>query len=205
MQVPYGEGVACRTGPVPCATDREVSGEALVRGVVGWVLSRESGLSSADRAGNREGNTVTGVTASPPTGSAWSETPGTRRRFLHGSGEISSSPMPSSEWAALGRRKPHANDARRGEVGPRCSSREVAEQSRATGRGGKGAKSGGQGECSTAKHGPDTGPGNRAPVAGPHTSSGDAPWPNQRFDVKHPRQEPSALAAHARICAGGAA
>jgi hypothetical protein len=28
------------------------------------------------------------------------------------------------------------------------------------------------------------------------------PWPNQRFDVKHPRQEPSALAAHARICAG---
>ena len=31
------------------------------------------------------------------------------------------------------------------------------------------------------------------------------PWPNQRFDVKHPRQEPSALAAHARICAGRAA
>jgi hypothetical protein len=51
MQVPYGEGVACHTGPVPCATDREVSGEALVRGVVGWVLSRESGLSSADRVG----------------------------------------------------------------------------------------------------------------------------------------------------------
>ena len=51
MQVPYGEGVACRTGPAPCATDREVSGEALVRGIVGWVLSRESGLSSADRVG----------------------------------------------------------------------------------------------------------------------------------------------------------
>ncbi len=31
------------------------------------------------------------------------------------------------------------------------------------------------------------------------------PWPNQRFDVKHPRQEPSALGAHARICAGGVA
>ena len=30
------------------------------------------------------------------------------------------------------------------------------------------------------------------------------PWPSQRFDVKHPRQEPSALAAQARICAGGA-
>ena len=51
MQVPYGEGAACHTGPVPCATDREVSGEALVRGVVGWVLSRESALSSVDRVG----------------------------------------------------------------------------------------------------------------------------------------------------------
>jgi len=29
------------------------------------------------------------------------------------------------------------------------------------------------------------------------------PWPNQRFDVKHPRQEPSALAVHAGICTGG--
>jgi hypothetical protein len=28
------------------------------------------------------------------------------------------------------------------------------------------------------------------------------PWPSQHFDVKHPRQEPSALAAHALICAG---
>jgi hypothetical protein len=51
MQVLYGEGLASHTGPVPCATDREVKGEALVRGVVGWVLSRESGLSSADRVG----------------------------------------------------------------------------------------------------------------------------------------------------------
>ena len=51
MQVPYGEGVACHTGPVPCATDREGSGEALVRGVVGWVLSRDSALSSAGRVG----------------------------------------------------------------------------------------------------------------------------------------------------------
>ena len=51
MQVPYGEGVACRTGPAPCVIDREVGGEALVRGDVGWVLSRESALSSADRVG----------------------------------------------------------------------------------------------------------------------------------------------------------
>jgi hypothetical protein len=51
MKVPYGEGVACRTGPVPCVVDREVGGEALARGDVGWVLSRESALSSADRVG----------------------------------------------------------------------------------------------------------------------------------------------------------
>ncbi len=30
------------------------------------------------------------------------------------------------------------------------------------------------------------------------------PWPQQRFLVQHPRWEPSALAAHARICPGGA-
>jgi hypothetical protein len=30
------------------------------------------------------------------------------------------------------------------------------------------------------------------------------PWPSQRFRVKYPRWEPSALAAHARICPGGA-
>jgi RNA-directed DNA polymerase len=29
------------------------------------------------------------------------------------------------------------------------------------------------------------------------------PWPNARFDATHPRQEPSALAVHAGICAGG--
>jgi RNA-directed DNA polymerase len=29
------------------------------------------------------------------------------------------------------------------------------------------------------------------------------PWPHQRFDARHPRQEPGALAAHAGICAGG--
>ena len=30
------------------------------------------------------------------------------------------------------------------------------------------------------------------------------PWPSQRFDVKHPRQEPYAGILHLRICAGGA-
>lgn len=59
MRVLYGEGVACHTGPVPCAGDREVVGEALVRGDVGWVLSRESALLGADpvgKWGRRNGN-----------------------------------------------------------------------------------------------------------------------------------------------------
>jgi group II intron reverse transcriptase/maturase len=30
------------------------------------------------------------------------------------------------------------------------------------------------------------------------------PWPAQRFDVTHPRQEPYAVISHVRICAGGA-
>ena len=30
------------------------------------------------------------------------------------------------------------------------------------------------------------------------------PWPDKRFAVKHPRQEPYALIGHVRICAGGA-
>jgi group II intron reverse transcriptase/maturase len=29
------------------------------------------------------------------------------------------------------------------------------------------------------------------------------PWPNERFDAKHPRQEPCALVAPARVCPGG--
>lgn len=53
MEVLYGEGVADRTGPVPCVADREVGGEALVRGDVGWVLSRESALLGADPVGKR--------------------------------------------------------------------------------------------------------------------------------------------------------
>jgi RNA-directed DNA polymerase len=61
---------------------------------------------------NREGNTVTAGMASPTIGSAWSETPGTRRRFLHENRKVSSPPMSLGAWAALGRREPHANDAR---------------------------------------------------------------------------------------------
>jgi len=109
MQVPYGEGVACRTGPAPCVIDREVGGEALVNGrslsafryhvVQAWLWSLR------------------------------------RRSQRHN--------MP---WDRM----------------------------------------------------------NRIVNAWLPPAVISHPWPSQRFDVKYPRQEPSALAAQARICAGGA-
>src|SRR5271168_3946249 len=66
MEVLYGEGVACRTGPAPCADDREVGGEALARGDVGWwVLSRESALLGADPVGKRGRRNGDGRTGEP--------------------------------------------------------------------------------------------------------------------------------------------
>ncbi len=62
-----------------------------------------------------------------------------------------------------------------------------------------GAKAGGRGEHGRAAHVPDTVPGERATGAGPCTASS-----NTRFAVNHPRWEPSARIAPARICAGGA-
>ena len=44
MKVLYGEGLAHRTGPEPCAVDREVGGEASAGGGAGQPLSRERGL-----------------------------------------------------------------------------------------------------------------------------------------------------------------
>ena len=41
MKVLYGEGLAHRTGPEPCAVDREVGGEASVGGGIGQPLSHE--------------------------------------------------------------------------------------------------------------------------------------------------------------------
>jgi len=41
VKVLYGEGFAHRTGPEPCAVDREVGGEASAGGGIGQPLSRE--------------------------------------------------------------------------------------------------------------------------------------------------------------------
>ena len=73
---------------------------------------------------------------------------------------------------ASGSPRTHADDERPGEVGQAGSTDEVAEQRRATGRGGDGGKGSGQRKPATAKRAPDTEPGRRAQCAGAGTSSG---------------------------------
>ena len=48
MKVHYGEGVANRIGPEPCAGSREGAGEASVGECTGQPLSRERVVSGAD-------------------------------------------------------------------------------------------------------------------------------------------------------------
>ena len=58
MKVLYGEDHAHRTGPEPCAVDREVGGEASVGGGIGQLLSRERFLTpGADDVPVSEGHT----------------------------------------------------------------------------------------------------------------------------------------------------
>ena len=60
MRVPYGEGVATRIGPEPCASN----GEASVGECIGQSWSRERGVSGADTVTCVEGNTYGRASAS---------------------------------------------------------------------------------------------------------------------------------------------
>src|SRR3977135_417813 len=100
--------------------------------------------------------------------------PGMCRSLLPGNREISIAVPTSRGRASLGEaagREAVADDEREGEVGPARSSREASEQSGLGCGGACGAKGRGQGECGTAKHGPDAEPGSPATGAGPHTRS----------------------------------
>ena len=74
---------------------------------------------------------------------------------------------------------------------------EPPNKGRVTGRGGGGAKGGGQGEHDPLPHVPDTGPGKRVTGAGARTEGRTA-------RRQHPRWEPYAGKPHVRFCAGGA-
>ena len=56
VKVLYGEGFAHRTGPEPCAVDREVGGEASAGGGTGQPLSRERFIPGADDVPVSEGD-----------------------------------------------------------------------------------------------------------------------------------------------------
>src|SRR5271157_4608623 len=75
VKVLYGEGFAHRTGPEPCAVDREVGGEASAGGGIGQPLSRERfvipGAERRSKVGRRCGPSQNREDGSGP---AWSET-----------------------------------------------------------------------------------------------------------------------------------
>jgi hypothetical protein len=101
-----------------------------------------------------------------------------------------------AERAAGGRPRPQAPDERAWEVGRPRGTGEAAEQGRAGGRGGGGGKGAGQGQRGGQNAPRTQSRARRAKCARPR-ARGTSP---RRHD---PRQEPSALDAHAGICAGG--
>src|ERR1700751_4789074 len=96
-----------------------------------------------------------------------------RRSLPPGNREISIAVPPVVVGTASGRPEAVADDEREGEVGPAQSSREASEQSGLGCGGARGAKGRGQGECGTAKHGPDAEPGSRVTGAVPRRAQGD--------------------------------
>lgn len=74
MQVPYGEGVAIRIGPEPCAGVREDVGEASVGESIGQPLNRESlhpGCRHSSECGRQHGRARHRERLDDP---AWSQT-----------------------------------------------------------------------------------------------------------------------------------
>ena len=115
---------------------------------------------------------------------------------------IASEPGRSRVWpggsvpcrSASGRREAVADDERTREVRPGRSSGECAEQSRASGGGGAGAKGRDRGEGGPARHAPGAEPGGREPSVGPSTASREAKEEGTVHRAASPRQ-PRQLAA----------
>ncbi len=75
MGVPYGEGVAIRIGPEPCADVRKDAGEASAGECAGQPLNRERPIiPSADTVPNVEGHTHGRAIRERLDDSAWSQT-----------------------------------------------------------------------------------------------------------------------------------
>jgi hypothetical protein len=75
VRVPYGEGVAIRIGPEPCADVRKDAGEASAGECTGQPLNRERPIiPSADTVPNVEGHTHGRAIRERLDDSAWSQT-----------------------------------------------------------------------------------------------------------------------------------
>jgi hypothetical protein len=73
VQVPYGEGVATRIGPEPCADVRKGVGEASAGECTGRPLNRERPIiPGADTVPNVEGHTHGRAICEHPDDPAWS-------------------------------------------------------------------------------------------------------------------------------------
>jgi RNA-directed DNA polymerase len=147
----YGEGLATHTGPESCGAACEGGVEALTGVRAGRVFSRERQFLRGADAVRRSGRLHRRVGIARRNGTlrgqrprARTETPRTR------TGRSPGRPWRRSPRAASGSRSTHADDERPGEVGQAGSTDEVAEQRRATGRGGDGGKRSGQRKPATA-------------------------------------------------------
>jgi hypothetical protein len=75
VKVPYGEGVATRIGPEPCADVRKGAGEASAGECTGQPLNRERPIiPGADTVPNVEGHTHGRAICERPDDPAWSQT-----------------------------------------------------------------------------------------------------------------------------------
>ena len=195
--VHYDEGSANRIGPEPCVVGREAGGEASAGVRIGQPLSRERINWDADVCHERKAKRRCASTRAHIR-SCVVEDPGMYVRSSTGNRETSTpglNPGVSGPHREGDEPKPMMHGGE--ESDPAISHCEANERGRATGRGVRGAKGGGQGERGTGRYAPDTEPARRAPRPGPPAAS-------CTLRRQHPRWEPDALIGPVRFCAGGA-
>jgi hypothetical protein len=111
------------------------------------VMLNVRGADAVEKSGRQHGAHRHGEVHAGP---ARSETPCTPGHYPHGNREVPGLPGAVAP-AAAARLRPQSADARSREVRPAHSTREAAEQIRATGRGGRGGK--GRGSVSLVSEG----------------------------------------------------
>jgi hypothetical protein len=102
VEVPYGEGVATRIGPEPCAGTRKGAGEASAGECIGQPLNRERPIiPGADTVPNVEGHTHGRATRERLDDPAWSQTLACAEASSTGTGRSHGRPAALVTRAAL--------------------------------------------------------------------------------------------------------